>query len=58
MEWRTGEIRLFISHLSLQKALAAEVAENLVPSGVHGFVAHADIDGSEEWREEMLDALK
>lgn len=44
-----GFIRLFLSHRFEDRALVKEVADVLSVYGVDSFVAHADIETSEEW---------
>ena len=48
--WQAGMIRAFVSHLSEHKIFAAEVAGHLLGSGLHGFVAHENIEVSAEWQ--------
>lgn len=55
--WNGPEIRLFISHLAAHKAFASSVARTLAKDGIHGFVAHTDIDVSREWQGEIETAL-
>lgn len=47
--WRSGEFKLFLSHISQHKEFVVELANALKLYGVHGFVAHEDIDPGQEW---------
>ncbi len=49
--------RLFISHLSAEKVLAAQVQEALLQYGISGFVAHNDIEPTLEWQTQIETAL-
>lgn len=55
--WEAGHFRLFISHVSANKAFAAELSHALAGYGVSGFVAHEDIEPSREWIDEIELAL-
>jgi hypothetical protein len=55
--WKAGHFRLFVSHVSANKAFAAELSHCLEEYGVSGFVAHEDIEPSREWIEEIERAL-
>ncbi|MEL6860814.1 MAG: toll/interleukin-1 receptor domain-containing protein [Pseudomonadota bacterium] len=56
--WRTGALRLFISHRDEHKALAHQIATGLNGYGVSSFVAHDAIKPMREWQIEILNALK
>lgn len=47
--WKEDSFRLFFSHVSAFKLEASELARNLAPYGVCGFVAHEDIEPTKEW---------
>lgn len=47
--WRPGEFKLFLSHISQHKEFVVKLAYALKLYGVHGFVAHEDIDPGQEW---------
>src|SRR5262249_221181 len=55
--WTDGTFRLFISHTSVHKANVGFLATMLELQGVHGFVAHEDIEPSREWQESIEYAL-
>lgn len=55
--WRKRMFRLFISHLSLEKALAAQLQQALLAFGISGFVAHNDIEPTLEWQSQIETAL-
>lgn len=50
--------RLFISHVSAQRQLVIGIKDGLVQYGVSAFVAHADIQPTKEWLDEILRALR
>jgi hypothetical protein len=51
-------LRLFLSHISRNKSDAATLKGALKSYGISAFVAHADIQPTKEWLEEILRALK
>lgn len=55
--WRKRMFRLFISHLSSEKALAAQLQEALLTYEISGFVAHNDIEPTLEWQTQIETAL-
>lgn len=55
--WRMDYFRLFISHISKNKSSAANLQKALLDWGIHGFVAHEDIEPSKEWISELYNAL-
>ena len=55
--WRTGMLRIFISHLSAHKKWAADLQEALLQYGISGFVAHNDIEPTTEWQNQIEIAL-
>lgn len=56
--WRSGYLKLFISHRDKHKHAAHALAEYLLPYGISCFVAHDDIEPTEEWRHEIEKALR
>jgi hypothetical protein len=56
--WRTPGFRLFISHVNTQHRLAADLRGWLETYGVAGFVAHADIEPTRDWEQEIIAALR
>lgn len=55
--WRSGQVRLFISHSEAHREFASDVARELGVVGVHGFVAQEAIAVSKPWQEEIEQAL-
>jgi hypothetical protein len=51
-------IRIFLSHSSKDKLLAASIQQELLQYGLEVFVAHSDIHPSEEWQQTILKELK
>jgi len=57
----TGRVepnKIFLSHASEDRVIAAKIKEELGKNGFNVFVAHDDIPGTEEWREKILSELK
>lgn len=55
--WLPGYIRLFLSHSARHKASVGEIAQELRPYGIHGFVAHDNIKVTVAWQEQIERAL-
>ena len=55
--WTPGYLRVFLSHRAEHRAKAAELKDALVMYGLSGFVAHADIEPTREWQNEIERAL-
>ncbi len=55
--WRKGMLRLFITHLSANRAFAGKLQEELQNYGISSFVAHSDIEPTLEWQNEIETAL-
>lgn len=55
--WRKRMFRVFITHLSSEKVLAAQLQEALLTYGISGFVAHNDIEPTLEWQTQIETAL-
>jgi TIR domain len=55
--WRDGSFHLFISHMSAHKDIAKALADELAAYGVHGFVAHEDIQPNSAWERTIADCL-
>jgi len=55
--WRERMFRLFITHLSAEKVLAAQLQEALLAYGISGFVAHNDIEPTPDWQAQIKTAL-
>lgn len=56
--WREHSFKLFLSHVSLHKVAVGNLSKELSVFGVSAFVAHADIEPSLEWRDEIEIALR
>jgi hypothetical protein len=56
--WLPGYFRLFISHISANKARMSTMKGTLGYWGVSAFVAHEDIQASREWRDEVEAGLE
>jgi hypothetical protein len=55
--WTNGQYRLFLSHKSEVKIETSRLKDRLAQFGVSGFVAHADIQPTQEWQNEIENAL-
>jgi hypothetical protein len=56
--WKTGLVRLFISHKDKHKAKANSLARALEEFGISCFVAHDTIKPMSEWRKEIMKGLE
>jgi hypothetical protein len=56
--WKTGLVRLFISHRDTHKAKANQLARALEKFGISCFVAHDTIKPMSEWRKEIMKGLE
>lgn len=56
--WHADHFRVFLSHLSSQKVLTAELQSELLHYGITSFVAHNDIEPTLEWQVEIESALR
>lgn len=56
--WKTGQFRLFLSHLSSFKKQTSNLQSVLTNYGVSSFVAHKDIEPIREWQNEIEAALQ
>ena len=58
MDWQPNHFRLFISHVAANHHFAEQLATDLRDKfGIDGFVAHADIEPSSDWQNEIEYAL-
>lgn len=55
--WHEGHVRVFMSHIHQQRSFVGDVKTALVKFGVDAFVAHDDIEPSQEWMNEIEIAL-
>ncbi len=56
--WQPGFFRLFASHISADRVLVSEVRTALQRYGIDTFVAHMDIEPTEEWQNAIEQALR
>lgn len=56
--WKSGMLRLFLSHISAEKADVSKLKLALLKWGVDSFVAHEDIQPNQLWQAEIELALK
>jgi hypothetical protein len=55
--WSPGMLRLFLSHISAEKAGVSKLKSELLKWGVDSFVAHEDIEPNKLWQTEIELAL-
>ena len=55
--WEDGMLRIFISHLAVERVFAAELKTIFLRFGISSFVAHNDIEPTKEWQDEIEGAL-
>ena len=55
--WLADHFRIFISHVHTERFSASNLKDTLRNYGISGFVAHEDIETSDEWRDEILRCL-
>jgi hypothetical protein len=55
--WDPVDARVFISHVSAIKDKTAKLKDALAQFGITGFVAHADIEPTRKWQDEIEAAL-
>lgn len=55
--WRKGMLRVFVAHLATKRAFAADVQEALLDFGISCFIAHNDIEPTQEWQTQIETAL-
>lgn len=55
--WRKGMFRVFLSHLAAHKVTAAKLQEACLGFGMSCFVAHSDIEPTQEWQTQIETAL-
>lgn len=56
--WRSGEIRMFISHRDGHKKKAFELQKAMDAYGISSFVAHETIKPTKEWAREIMSGLE
>lgn len=55
--WTEGYFRLFLCHISEFKSTTSVLQKALLPYGISAFVAHKDIEPTNEWQNEIEKAL-
>lgn len=55
--WEIGKFRLFLSHKTEEKINVSQLKKQLKLYGIDCFIAHEDIPPTEEWQEEIKNAL-
>jgi hypothetical protein len=55
--WRKGMLRLFVTHLAIHRDFASELQAELLDFGISCFVAHNDIEPTQEWQAQIETAL-
>lgn len=55
--WEEGKFRVFLSHKSEDKIQVGNLRDRLHIWGIHAFVAHDDIEPTEEWQRTIENAL-
>ncbi len=55
--WRKGMLRVFVSHLAAHRDFAGKLQESLLDFGVSCFIAHNDIEPTQEWQSQIETAL-
>jgi len=55
--WDRGMLRLFVSHLAVHKDFAGALQFQLSRYGICAFVAHTDIEPTQEWQTQIETAL-
>ena len=56
--WTPGMLRLFLSHVSKHKVAVSKLKWQLRKYGIAPFIAHEDIEPSQEWQNEIELALR
>jgi serine/threonine protein kinase len=56
--WVAGYLRMFVSHLSSNRARMSALKASLASWGISAFIAHEDIQASREWRDEVEAGLE
>ena len=56
--WKSGMVKLFISHRDTHKGKANELARALEPYGLSSFVAHDTIEPMTQWQAEIRKGLE
>jgi hypothetical protein len=55
--WRRGMLRVFMTHLARERKVAAELQKAMFMYGMSCFVAHNDIEPTQEWQTQIETAL-
>lgn len=55
--WHQGMLRVFVSHLAAHRVFAARLQNLLLGFGISAFVAHNDIEPTQDWQSQIEAAL-
>jgi TIR domain len=55
--WRKGMLRVFVSHLATERVFAGRLQEALLEFAISTFIAHNDIEPTQEWQIQIETAL-
>ena len=55
--WDENAAKIFLSHLAANKVGATQLQEHLKPYAISAFVAHVDIEPTQDWQKEIESAL-
>ncbi len=56
--WKSGYVRVFLSHSAAHKQFIGHVADELAVSGIHAFVAHDTMEYEEPWQDQIEHGLR
>lgn len=51
--WKSGYVRVFLSHSAAHKQFIGQVANELAVSGIHAFVAHDTMEYEQPWQDQI-----
>jgi hypothetical protein len=56
--WKSGYVRVFLSHSAHHKQFIGQVADELAVSGIHAFVAHDTMEYEQPWQDQIEHGLR
>jgi uncharacterized protein (DUF4415 family) len=56
--WKTGYVRLFMSHSAVHREFVGQVSDELAVVGIDGFVAHNTMEKGKPWQTQIEQALR
>lgn len=56
--WKTGYVRLFMSHAAVHREFVGHVSDELAVVGIDGFVAHNTMEKGRPWQTQIEQALR